>query len=936
MNKLGKVAVAVAMMLGAGVTEAEPLFEGGKTAWRVCRPSSDDCTIAYAVQELTNALKKVSGADFAVTEAEVPRANEIFVGVDASLPAPGDEVVVNRLEGGALRLVGNSPRAALHAVYAFLQRELGVRWLWQGEDGEFMPRRAAYSVPAGFDWRFTPSIRYRGFHRCGALYKVDEFYTWAARNFICIYRHGFRNDKMKKLGFYNMLMTDCVSLHMRPDLYAAHPEYYCERTGQRQKLNVCFASEGAVEESVKMLQKEIEAHRGPYALDILSIMLADNQNYCQCAKCRQMSVSDGFFTYYNRIVSRLKKKYPDLAFATIAYQGYCEAPTRVIPEATFVEYATHSRCQLHPFHSSPEECPLSSADLARMGRWEKLGVTLGQYTYEYNAMDGVFLPFYSLVNETIDLAAAHRHCLVMPEVMLSPPFGPDAVVGSVRNRLSEQFFAQKMWDASLTLERWMDDMTRTAFGPAAASVAAYLREMDDAWTSYDGHYTISGSALVTAPKILTPERRARAQAALAAAGAALDQAAARGEDVVRFRANLARENTLFAQWTAYADKAAGRWTTVRAPRLLQAEPIGEGRATAYDLADANGKPSGVQVRFAWVGARKDRDNPHDKAVTAVVEFLGLGNPSSAKLGVEISRPGTEDRRTFCVEPGKGEPDGFACEVSKGVCRLVIPLTGFASVPTVGSTWRVRCRVARKGRKLAFPAVGGAAADLVFMSRDAADRPLLYFYGNGNPKLAMSDDAIRSEKQLALDNGFAETVVTNAAMLGKLAPGTKAFYIREADFDRLPAAFKSDLKKAVADGGVAFFFSYWDLGLEKIFGDPSFKCDLGVRHGDCTQEGAVLDGDYIRQPNDLYRTFLGSTKPAYAQHPVDESKWTVCLRQEAWVNGVKRPDCAYLSCRPYGKGYVIAAADGNYGGGAKLYRLLENFLSKISKKLKQLN
>ena len=170
------------IMLAALGVGAAPLFENGATEWRVMRQTDGDVVVRYAVTELTRALKLVSGATFAVVDGDEPTAGDIFVGVDPTLPEPGDEVVVNKMDGGVLRLVGNEPRAALHAVYAFLQYRLGVRWVRPGEDGEFMPSLSTYEVPENLDWRHTPSIRYRGFHCCGDWYDRENFVIWMARN----------------------------------------------------------------------------------------------------------------------------------------------------------------------------------------------------------------------------------------------------------------------------------------------------------------------------------------------------------------------------------------------------------------------------------------------------------------------------------------------------------------------------------------------------------------------------------------------------------------------------------------------------------------------------------------------------------------------------------------------------------------------------------
>ena len=49
-------------------TTAGPLFENGKTQWRIVLPDNPG-TMKYAASELAATLKKISGADFTVQKS---------------------------------------------------------------------------------------------------------------------------------------------------------------------------------------------------------------------------------------------------------------------------------------------------------------------------------------------------------------------------------------------------------------------------------------------------------------------------------------------------------------------------------------------------------------------------------------------------------------------------------------------------------------------------------------------------------------------------------------------------------------------------------------------------------------------------------------------------------------------------------------------------
>lgn len=161
-------------------------FHDGRTEWTIHLSPQAGPTETFAAEELAIALKKISGADFEVLSSpQAPERRAIIIG-DLENPEVEDRAAVLKLSSGKveqvavhtldgrLYLAGNQPRGALYAVYRFLQHELGVRWLWPGPEGEFMPARKSWTLP-DLKYTYQPAFAYRGFHLCG---------DWARRGYL--------------------------------------------------------------------------------------------------------------------------------------------------------------------------------------------------------------------------------------------------------------------------------------------------------------------------------------------------------------------------------------------------------------------------------------------------------------------------------------------------------------------------------------------------------------------------------------------------------------------------------------------------------------------------------------------------------------------------------------------------------------------------------
>ncbi|MGN1274745.1 MAG: DUF4838 domain-containing protein, partial [Thermoguttaceae bacterium] len=264
------------LLTGSFLHAGTDFFRDGKTDWSVRPLQPEDVTIQNAVKEFQRALKLISGADFPIAEdSKTADQNQIVIGVSPELAQTPDLIQIETRDG-KLFLTGGSPRSALYAVYEFLRVELGARWLWPGEDGEFLPKRTTWSLPE-IHRSFEPPIRYRGFHMCGDWYRVDDFHLWMSRNLLNSHRHGNHRFPDRERGFYRIYSNHNV--FPPKENFETHPEYYALRNGRRLKCQVCLSSHECVVATADKLTEELKKCPD---VDVLSLFLPDNQEYCQC------------------------------------------------------------------------------------------------------------------------------------------------------------------------------------------------------------------------------------------------------------------------------------------------------------------------------------------------------------------------------------------------------------------------------------------------------------------------------------------------------------------------------------------------------------------------------------------------------------------------------------------------------------------------------
>ncbi|HPM80077.1 MAG TPA: DUF4838 domain-containing protein [Candidatus Anammoximicrobium sp.] len=942
--------LAALVLLAARTSLAEEMFfQDGRTDWKIYLSPQAEPTETFAAEELSVALKKISGADFEVLcSVEVPDRRTIIIG-DLNNPqvqsraealhlraGKVEEIAVRTLDG-RLYLAGNQPRGALYAVYRFLQHELGVRWLWPGPDGEFVPAKKSWSLP-DLKYNYTPALAYRGFHLCGDWRDVDLFREWMGRNFINLYRHAAPPEE-KRRGFYAMWSSHNVVLPQA--LFDQHPEYFAEIQGKRYKNNICFSHP----EVDRIVAAETAAYlrKRPF-LDILSVFPSDNQDYCRCAQCAKRDVSTAWFEFYNRLTDTLKQEFPNLKFATIAYQGYRDVPKCPIRNSEFIEYASYSRCNIHPY--GHPDCRHNEDTMQAMLAWQATGLPIGNYAYEYDiySRNARFIPFLSVIDDAVKTSRRLGHMALIPEVSLSPKGGPEAYAHHVQNRLSLYLYARLLWEPDQEMAAVLRDWCQIVFGEAAAPMLDYYQAMDRAWTAMPIHATILGNALSAAPHLLTDKLRAEVAADFASAEQRLlkiDNPAVRD----RAAAALRRERVLFNQWQDlyWLDTDTPR---LNLPLLAQAADFAQSASRSQDLVtaarDASRFPS--RVRLAWTresllvnwlcqdlqiknvkaeAAGRDDDVVEDDSVE--LELASGVTGETWHFAVNSQGTQQEYRQSVVgVREDQWNPD-WQAKTRRGAdsweAEMTIPFAVLGQMPNPNETWQARFLRHHGGRQDLAPSVFPQrdTALLVFRSAARTDRHLLWWSGAPDRESQRNATLIQEFTEL----GWQIRLTASEQELLSIQDPCDAYWFRHPHGpNKVPADYwQKHLAPAIKNGAVAVFVSYWGIPLDQYFQDPS----LQVKVVSCSRiplaartTTFLAPGDWSTKPNNLLRALKSAITPAYGFVPADSGAWTVLATA---ANGNDDP-YPYLLARRYGQGMIVLGGDDIRLSPAKM---LENFV-----------
>lgn len=400
----------------------------------------------------------------------------------------------------------------LWGAYEFIERAVGVRWLWPGELGTYIPRHDSIFFPY-MEVAWEPKLKYRNL-RWSRLHRVlDEDY----RYYHLYERIGFSETTLKEYAseLQRFRRTHRIGGNARRPRAAGHRfSGWWDRLGDKHPewfmLNE-DGSRGAENYPPNRSRREIpmcvsnrELHEYLVRLwdgkSMIQLGEVDMRDACHCSDCKAwdalqipyeelpeflkpvtvpfsearsvynpMVVSDRYARFWKSVLELAKERNPDAQVSTYLYVNYFPAPTNDIylGEDVFGEFVPWSNLHAEYFPMSDEA--LEWVKEQWLG-WEKTGMRIG-YRPNY-LLDGYVMP------QVNTYQAAEFFKWAVEHGMIGADF--DSLTGQWATQGPKLYLHLRIVaDPDRDIDEVLNEYYE-GFGPAGDAVRAYF----DYWEAY--------------------------------------------------------------------------------------------------------------------------------------------------------------------------------------------------------------------------------------------------------------------------------------------------------------------------------------------------------------------------------------------------------------------------------------------------------------------
>ena len=522
MNKIFGLFLACSFALAAH--GAIPFVSGNKTLLKAATGENSTPSEELAFTELANYVKEVFGATL---ERGEPKNSGIIIATLASKnipPAVREKLSASKMDDsfylktadGKLYIVGKENSGALYGTYEFIEKYLGVCWLYPGTEGEYFRKKSDFTIPdidsfqePDFPYRFTTQVGSGGLSPIGRSWAARlRFHVSGTGGFGGWHTEWLQNEKAREFVSARNILHKVADEggHMtfskqvsEKEYFSTHPEYFALVNGKRQGPHNCLSNEEVQRIVADYIISLFDRH-GTKNIRYIFSTVDSGKGWCECEKCRAMDGNDGtldqsrrFHQAVQNIARKVYAKHPDAKLVLLAYWNYREFPEGVkIDPRMEVYFCTHQRCHAH--YLDDPNCARNVRMLSLMKKWLALNPKMYLYDYE-NATPGIcYSPIEKVLLHDLKLykklgLLGRKDEIRLWDARFVGPWKNEpwlTTLSPYENWQFWQIFSKAAWDSSIDLDRTLEDLESKYYGKAYPAMKKYQTLRRTLWENTSG------------------------------------------------------------------------------------------------------------------------------------------------------------------------------------------------------------------------------------------------------------------------------------------------------------------------------------------------------------------------------------------------------------------------------------------------------------------
>ena len=430
-----------------------------------------------AAEEMKLFAGKLLGEDVPVTDKAGAPGKNIYIGatekaaklLNVKFAEFADDELIIKSIGGDLYLAGGAKRGTLYAVYEYLERFCGVRFLTP--DVNHVP--SLKKLPAA-DFRYKPDIKVR---QISMRKNTPAEKLFAARRRL----NGSLNHMLPlpdELGGGEHILgchTFGRFVPATPKGLEKNPEFYAMINGKRVwNAQLCLSNEKLRTHVIEYIKNWLKEH--PEATRV-SVSMNDYNRFCECPKCKKWlkehngELSDILLNFVNDVAAGLEKDFPSLEIVTLAYLHANKPPKVIKPRKNVGIFY----CLAGTDCSKGLSHPRNRRAREELEGWRKIGAKIYVWYYSINQKYPYLTqPNWEPLDEDIRTLAKNHSEWLFCEFTYPENYVTDFI------RLRFYLMSALQWNQEKSMDELIADFCIPYYGAAAPKIMEALKLMRNA------------------------------------------------------------------------------------------------------------------------------------------------------------------------------------------------------------------------------------------------------------------------------------------------------------------------------------------------------------------------------------------------------------------------------------------------------------------------